>query len=132
MKSIISLVTAACLAGLAAANPIAQAGTTTCLPVLPTEEVSGSATVYPPAATPTMPIPPEEPKRLSICCCCMNDPQPDVDDYIAECPRPGVLDVCGYDYTGDLGYTLGGLEGQPEEIAKVCSSVRCGPVHFTD
>ncbi|KAI2620885.1 hypothetical protein GGS26DRAFT_594575 [Hypomontagnella submonticulosa] len=124
------------MASLTAANPIAQAGTTTCLPPFPTppiDEVSGSMTLYAPAATPTMPIPPEDPKKdLSICCCCMSEPQPDVGYYMAECPRPGVIDVCGYDFTGDSGYTLDGLEGQPEEIARVCSSVRCGPVHFTD
>ncbi|KAI1411790.1 hypothetical protein F5Y13DRAFT_164353 [Hypoxylon sp. FL1857] len=90
-------------------------------------------TLYLPTPTPIAPPSPGLPeKELSICCCCLQEPQPEVDHYMSECPREGVRAVCGDEPDSDSGYTLGGLEGQPEEIARVCSTVRCGPVKFMD
>ncbi|KAI1390605.1 uncharacterized protein F4822DRAFT_155568 [Hypoxylon trugodes] len=133
MNSIISTLATFAVLGSTIANPIIQASTTFSFPT----NVTGSMTLYAPTQTPTLlPAPvttssPNAPKELSICCCCLFEPQPEVPHYIAECPRDGVHAVCGDEVPIDSGYTLGGLEGKPEEIARVCSEVRCGPVKFT-
>ncbi|XXG99695.1 hypothetical protein Hte_006036 [Hypoxylon texense] len=122
MRALASFLAAAML-GLALADSILQ-------PLVPTN-VAGSTTIIIPTPT-TSPSPGSTEKELSVCCCCVYEPQPDVDDYVAECSRKGVQAVCGNEPAGDPEYSLGGLEGQPEEIAKVCSSIRCGPVKFVD
>lgn len=99
-------------------------------PLNPTDVAGSTAIINPtPAASSFLR---SSNKELSICCCCMYEPQPEVGDYIAECSRKGVQAVCGNEPAGDPEYSLGGLEGQAEEIAKVCSSIRCGPVKFVD
>ncbi|KAI1371387.1 hypothetical protein F4677DRAFT_314379 [Hypoxylon crocopeplum] len=142
MYATISLFSTLTIISLAIASPIAStsepdAGTTTCLPSFPTpSEVSGSMSIFtptpitPPAASPTLGSPSKT--ELSICCCCMSEPQPEVSNYMAMCPRAGVQAVCGDSMPVDSDFTLGGLEGKPEEIAKVCSSARCGSVAFID
>ncbi|KAI0139553.1 hypothetical protein F4776DRAFT_594597 [Hypoxylon sp. NC0597] len=129
MSTMGSLLATLAIFSLAKANTIAQAIPTFSVPT----NVTGSMTLYLPTPTPITSPPPGTPKKeLSICCCCLTEPQPEVDHYMSECPRDGVRAVCGDDPSGDTGYTLGGLEGQPEKIARVCSTVRCGPVKFMD
>lgn len=113
---------------LTLADPILRPNSETTL-LIPKDTTGGSRTIQTLILSPSL-IPSK--KELSICCCCMYEPQPIEDHYIAECPRKGVQAVCGNEPPGDPEYSLGGLEGQPEEIAKVCSSVKCGPVHFVD
>ncbi|KAI1774343.1 hypothetical protein F4818DRAFT_80128 [Hypoxylon cercidicola] len=119
----ITIFLAAVVLQLALADPIPQPSRGTA-PLAPADIVIPARTVSSIHGT--------NKQELSICYCCVSEPQPELDHYIAECPRKGVEAVCGNEPAGDPEYSLGGFEGQPEEIAKVCSSIRCGPVKFMD
>ncbi|KAL7624861.1 hypothetical protein AAE478_004075 [Parahypoxylon ruwenzoriense] len=126
MRTSISLLAVLALLTSASANPIIHASTSRSLsPSEATGIMSLFATPTPPPAP--IPLPSSTPagpsKDLSVCCCCLSEPQPEAQRYMSECPREGVRAVCG-DAPPDegTGYTLGGLEGQPDEIARVCST----------
>jgi hypothetical protein len=110
---------------LAAANALPRGDDDATSVNLPTSDASNTSTT-------TL-------ETLPLCCCCLatppytfDEPQPSLAHYMGECSKAGVRDVCGDEYTGISGYALGGLEGQPDEIAARCAVTRCGAMLFVD
>ncbi|KAI0159964.1 hypothetical protein GGR52DRAFT_576700 [Hypoxylon sp. FL1284] len=118
---VLTLFLATSTLGLAVANPLLQPNVDKASPL---------------PSMPTASSPSSQKTEMSICCCCLSDPQPEVDHYTATCPRNGVQAVCNNGYAEDSEYSFGGsergMEGNPDMIEARCSLVRCGPVLFED
>ncbi|KAI2603627.1 hypothetical protein GGR54DRAFT_460751 [Hypoxylon sp. NC1633] len=138
MRRFISFVFTLAVVCASVADSVAQTGgTTTCIQ-FPTNVADSTPASIPTPTTKLIASPTSSPSptrsqiELSICCCCVPESLPEPDEYMTECPMDGVRSVCGDDVPDDSQYTLGGLEGNPEGIARVCTAARCGPVLFVD
>ncbi|KAI1419129.1 hypothetical protein F5Y12DRAFT_302419 [Xylaria sp. FL1777] len=116
-----------------ATHALPQAGTTTCFPTMWASETQTSTSSIEPRESSI----PRLMETLAICCCCQaKEPftfdGPEPNPPFGDCSKAGTRDVCGSNYTGASGFSMGGLEGHPERISAQCSISRCGAMRFVD